>query len=49
MSVLERQQETPLTPHKPNKPIVNDFSLVVATANGTGSQTANLTLLRSFF
>lgn len=31
------------------RPIVNDFSLVVATANGTGSQTANLTLLRSFF
>ncbi|HHO56168.1 MAG TPA: 2-oxoacid:acceptor oxidoreductase subunit alpha, partial [Trueperaceae bacterium] len=29
--------------------IVNDFSLVVATANGTGSQTANLTILRSFF
>lgn len=28
---------------------LNDFSLVVATANGTGSQTANLTLLRSFF
>ena len=30
-------------------PHVNDFSLVVATANGTGSQTANLTLMRSFF
>jgi 2-oxoglutarate ferredoxin oxidoreductase subunit alpha len=30
-------------------PIVNDFSLVVATANGTGSQTANLTLLRALF
>lgn len=29
--------------------VVNDFSLVVATANGTGSQTANLTLLRAFF
>lgn len=29
--------------------VVNDFSLAVATANGTGSQTANLTLLRSFF
>ena len=29
--------------------IVNDFSLVVATVNGTGSQTANLTILRSFF
>ena len=30
-------------------PVVNDFSLVVATANGTGSQTSNLTLLRAFF
>ncbi len=29
--------------------VVNDFSMAVATANGTGSQTANLTLLRSFF
>ncbi len=29
--------------------VVNDFSLAVATANGTGSQTANLALLRSFF
>lgn len=29
--------------------VVNDFSLVVATANGTGSQTANLTILRAFF
>jgi len=28
---------------------LNDFSLVASTANGTGSQTANLTLLRSFF
>src|SRR5690606_16216293 len=29
--------------------VVNDFSIAVATANGIGSQTANLTLLRSFF
>jgi 2-oxoglutarate ferredoxin oxidoreductase subunit alpha len=29
--------------------IVNDFSIVVATANGTGSQTSNLTLLRALF
>lgn len=28
---------------------VNDFAFVVATANGTGSQTANLTLLRALF
>lgn len=30
-------------------PIVNDFSFVVATENGTGSQTANLTILRALF
>lgn len=36
-------------PATPVDSLVNDFSLVVATANGTGSQTANLTLMRSFF
>lgn len=46
MSVLERQQEAG---HATRSPVINDFSLVVATANGTGSQTANLTLLRTFF
>ncbi len=30
-------------------PIVNDFSIQVATVNGSGSQTANLVLLRSLF
>jgi 2-oxoglutarate ferredoxin oxidoreductase subunit alpha len=29
--------------------VVNDFSINVATVNGTGSQTANLTLLRALF
>jgi len=29
--------------------IVNDFAIVVATANGTGSQTANLAILRALF
>ena len=29
--------------------IVNDFTFIVSTANGTGSQTANLTLLRAIF
>ena len=29
--------------------IVNDFAIVVATANGTGSQTANLAILRTLF
>lgn len=29
--------------------IINDFSIVAATANGTGSQTANMTILRALF
>ena len=29
--------------------MVNDFSIVAATVNGTGSQTANLAILRSLF
>jgi len=29
--------------------IVNDFSITVGTVNGSGSQTANTTLLRSLF
>ena len=29
--------------------IVNDFSITVGTANGSGSQTANVTILRSLF
>jgi 2-oxoglutarate ferredoxin oxidoreductase subunit alpha len=30
-------------------PVVNDFSIQIATVNGSGSQTANLVLLRSIF
>ena len=29
--------------------VVNDFTIQVATVNGSGSQTANLVLLRSIF
>ncbi len=29
--------------------IVNDFSMVIATVNGSGSQTANLALIRALF
>jgi 2-oxoglutarate ferredoxin oxidoreductase subunit alpha len=36
-------------PFSPASPSINNFSIVVATANGTGSQTANLALLRAFF
>src|ERR1700748_2168612 len=38
-------QETPAGSTKQR--IVNDFSIQVATVNGSGSQTANLVLLRS--
>src|SRR4030067_2460166 len=32
---------------KSRDPIVNDFSITVATVNGSGSQTANSTLIRA--
>lgn len=31
------------------RPIINDFSINVATINGTGSQTSNLTIMRALF
>src|SRR5262245_54711713 len=48
MSVTDLEvQET--TQQARTKRIVNDFSIQVATVNGSGSQTANLVLLRSIF
>ena len=29
--------------------VVNNFSITVATVNGSGSQTSNLTILRALF
>ena len=40
-------QETPVA--SPTDRLVNDFSIRIATVNGSGSQTANLVLLRSIF
>jgi 2-oxoglutarate ferredoxin oxidoreductase subunit alpha len=40
-------QEAPTQPA--TRRVVNDFSIQVATVNGSGSQTANLVLLRSLF
>src|SRR5271168_2020644 len=31
------------------EPVVNDFSIQIATVNGSGSQTANSVLMRSIF
>ena len=36
-------------PAAPPKPVVNDFSIQIATVNGSGSQSANSVLLRSIF
>ncbi|MCA9926500.1 MAG: 2-oxoacid:acceptor oxidoreductase family protein, partial [Anaerolineales bacterium] len=47
MGVLEAASREASLVERPS--IVNDFSIVVATANGTGSQTANLAILRAFF
>src|ERR1700687_2977545 len=41
--LVVQEQQTPGLRHR----VVNDFSLQVATVNGSGSQTANLVLLRS--
>jgi 2-oxoglutarate ferredoxin oxidoreductase subunit alpha len=54
MAAISRDKQEPvgsprLVEGVSDRKIVNDFSIVVATANGTGSQTANLTLLRSIF
>src|SRR5881227_3797614 len=38
-------QETQAGPHKQR--VINDFSIQIATVNGSGSQTANMVLLRS--
>ena len=38
-----------LVPAYDGEKIINDFSINVATANGTGSQTSNMTLLRALF
>lgn len=46
MSVLTHPEAKP---HGSRQTAINDFSLFVATVNGTGSQTANLALLRAFF
>ncbi|MCB9006333.1 MAG: 2-oxoacid:acceptor oxidoreductase family protein, partial [Ardenticatenaceae bacterium] len=47
MDVLEVAPDEAAAAERPS--VVNDFSIVAATANGTGSQTANLAILRALF
>lgn len=47
MAEQQTQEQTIAQPAEQR--IVNDFSITVATVNGSGSQTSNLTLLRALF
>ena len=47
MSVVEFQGQPDTLADRP--PVVNDFSIVAATVNGSGSQTANNVLIRALF
>jgi 2-oxoglutarate/2-oxoacid ferredoxin oxidoreductase subunit alpha len=47
MSTLEASPVEPQS--RPTHSVVNDFSIQVATVNGSGSQTANTVLMRSLF
>lgn len=49
MGVRERAVEPAPADRPDQETRINDFAIVVATANGTGSQTSNLTLLRALF
>src|SRR5688572_8076094 len=46
--VIFSTSEKPVLPFRA-EPVVNDFSIQVATVNGSGSQTANNVLMRSIF
>jgi 2-oxoglutarate ferredoxin oxidoreductase subunit alpha len=46
LSVVETSPRSEVTP-PPNRPVVNDLAIRVGTVNGSGSQSANLVLLRA--
>ncbi len=49
MSELVAEPEVSPGPVADLEPVVNDFSMVVASVNGTGTQTSNLALIRALF
>lgn len=49
MNGIDVETQEALEVERQGAPVVNDFSMVVATVNGSGSQTANVALLRSLF
>ncbi|MCC6612194.1 MAG: 2-oxoacid:acceptor oxidoreductase subunit alpha [Anaerolineae bacterium] len=49
MSAVNYQPDTRTQSAYQGEPVVNDFALMVATKNGSGSQTSNEVLIRSLF
>lgn len=49
MSVAEIESQPQHAAPRDRPPVVNDFSIVAATVNGSGSQTANGVLIRAIF
>jgi 2-oxoglutarate ferredoxin oxidoreductase subunit alpha len=49
MAVTDIQADSSTSEAKHTDAVINDFSILVATRNGSGSQTSNLILLRSLF
>src|SRR5919206_1654076 len=49
MSMVEVQSQPQQGALAERPPVVNDFSIVAATVNGSGSQTANGVLIRAIF
>jgi 2-oxoglutarate ferredoxin oxidoreductase subunit alpha len=47
MTVMDSKTQPAASVAKDSAPIVNDFSITAATINGSGSQTANITLIRA--
>ena len=46
--ILDKAETNPLG-SQPAEAVINNFSITVATVNGSGSQTSNLTLMRALF
>jgi 2-oxoglutarate/2-oxoacid ferredoxin oxidoreductase subunit alpha len=49
MSVIETQTNSSTMSQSDQAPSINDFAVVAATVNGSGSQTANTVLIRALF
>jgi 2-oxoglutarate ferredoxin oxidoreductase subunit alpha len=46
--IVEKEASSPMEAKPPDK-VINNFNITVATVNGSGSQTSNLTLMRALF